>query len=489
MTFPFYRALGRRHAPERFAPSRRAFLKGAGALSATLLIGSCAAPIRKRRNGPRIVVLGAGFAGLACASELTARGHAVTVLEARGRVGGRVHSQPFGPSAKNTEAGAELIGSNHPHWVTLAERFRLQLLDVGDDAGLEAPIVMNGRRLSADESERLWHELDEALQRMNALARSVNGDEPWLSDGAAELDARSVADWIDEEDLSDLTRHACHVQTTANNGVSTRAQSLLAMLAQVQGGGVERYWSDSELYRCRGGNERLADALASTLNAGALLLNSPVARVERLGPGARVVCADGRAFEADFVVVALPPNTWHRVHFESVDIAPLAPHQGLSVKYVAGVRRRFWRERGLSQYSFTDTEAAITWDPTMGDDAGEDAALTIFASADAAQMSRARSGAARRANYEHELDKSFAGFSTESTTARFHDWPAEKWTGGGYSFPAPGEVTTKLPLLREFHGPLVFAGEHTSSAFVGYMEGALESGVRAARMLDLRSNA
>jgi len=464
-------------------------LKGAGALSATMLIDSCAAPVWQRRNAPRIVVLGAGFAGLACASELTARGHSVTVLEARGRVGGRVHSQPFGPSEKNTEAGAELIGSNHPHWITLAERFRLQLLDVGDDVGLEAPIVMNGRRLAPQESEVLWHELDEVLQRMNALARSVNGDEPWLSENAAALDELSVADWIDAQELSDLTRHACHVQTTANNGVSTERQSLLAMLAQVQGGGVERYWSDSELYRCRGGNQRLAEALASTLNVSALHLNSPVASVERQGSGARVVCSAGRAFEADFVVVALPPNTWHRVRFEVADIALLAPHQGLSVKYVAGVRRRFWRERGLSQYSFTDTEAAITWDPTMGDDEGEDAALTIFASADAAQMSRARSGAARRANYERELDASFPGFSTESTTSRFYDWPAEKWTGGGYSFPAPGEVTTKLSLLREFHGPLLFAGEHTSSAFVGYMEGALESGVRVARRLDARTNA
>jgi monoamine oxidase len=113
----------------------------------------------------------------------------------------------------------------------------------------------------------------------------------------------------------------------------------------------------------------------------------------------------------------------------------------------------------------------------------------VFASADAAQGSRARSGRARRENYERELAVCFPGLAAQSTSARFHDWPAETWTAAGYSFPSPGQVTGVLPRLREFHGPLLFAGEHTSSAFVGYMEGGLESGVRAARMLALRSNA
>jgi monoamine oxidase len=489
MTFPLYRALGRRHAPERFQPTRREFVKGAAALSASILIGSCAAPEKKGAFRPRVVVIGAGFAGLACASELTARGHDVVVLDARDRVGGRVHSLPLGPSAKNAEAGGELIGSNHPHWITLAERFRLQLIEVGDDDGLEAPIVLHGRRLEREESERLWEEMDSAMSGLNGAARRVNADEPWRSENAPEIDARSVADWIDSAVTSDLVRRARHAGTAANNGVSTRRQSMLAMLAQVKGGGVERYWTDSEIYRCRGGNQRLAEALALTLRAGSLQLGSPVTSLECRGDGARVVCADARTFDADFVVLATPPSTWGRVRVDFVDLARLAPQMGVSVKYVFGTKRRFWRDQGLAQFALTDGEATITWDPTTGNDEGTDAAITVFASADAAQGSRARSGRARRENYERELGVCFPGFAAESVTARFHDWPGEKWTGAGYSFPAPGEVTTVLPRLREFHGPLLFAGEHTSSAFVGYMEGALESGVRAAGILHRRSNA
>lgn len=489
MTFPLYRALGLRFAPERFQPTRREFVKGAAALSATILAGSRASASSRAASRPRVVVIGAGFAGLACASELTARGHDVVVLEARDRVGGRVHSVPFGPNEKNTEVGGELIGSNHPHWMTFAERFRLQFLDVSGDDDLEAPIVLAGRRLTPAESESVWREMDVAMSALNDAARLVDGDRPWLTDGAARIDAISVADWIDRHVTSDLVRRACHAGTGANNGVSTKRQSGLAMLAQVKGGGVERYWTDSERFRCKGGNDRLAHALAGTLRAGALRLKTPVASIERAGDGARVTCADGTTIEADFVVLAVPPGAWHHLRVEFVDLASLAPQMGVSVKYVTGTKRRFWRDLGVGQYSLSDGEAAVTWDPTTGQDGGDDAALTVFASGDAAQGSRARSGRARREHYERELSVCYPGLSALSTTARFHDWPGERWTGGGYSFPAPGQVTTVLPRLREFHGPLAFAGEHTSSAFVGYMEGGLESGVRTARMLHLRSNA
>ena len=65
--------------------------------------------------------------------------------------------------------------------------------------------------------------------------------------------------------------------------------------------------------------------------------------------------------------------------------------------------------------------------------------------------------------------------------ARFMDWPSDPWVKASYSFPAPGQVTTMLPLMaRPIEGRLYFAGEHTCPAYVGYMEGALQSGVRAA---------
>ena len=66
------------------------------------------------------------------------------------------------------------------------------------------------------------------------------------------------------------------------------------------------------------------------------------------------------------------------------------------------------------------------------------------------------------------------------------NWPNEIWTAAGYSFPAPGQVTTVGPILRAGLGRLHFAGEHTCYKFVGYMEGALNSGVSLAKRIAVR---
>ena len=94
----------------------------------------------------RVVVIGAGFSGLAAAYELTRAGYDVTVVEARNRVGGRVISFSDIVPGKNVEGGGELIGSNHPAWVGYAKQFKLDFLDVGEE-DLEFPIVLNGKRL------------------------------------------------------------------------------------------------------------------------------------------------------------------------------------------------------------------------------------------------------------------------------------------------------------------------------------------------------
>ena len=115
-----------------------------------------------QKAGARVVVIGAGFSGLAAAYELTKAGYDVTVVEARNRVGGRVISFSDIVPGKNVEGGGELIGSNHPAWVGYAKQFKLQFLDVGEEDA-EFPIVLNGKRLSSEESEKLWEEMEAAF--------------------------------------------------------------------------------------------------------------------------------------------------------------------------------------------------------------------------------------------------------------------------------------------------------------------------------------
>src|SRR5574341_881986 len=117
--------------------------------------------------GRRVVIVGAGFSGLTAAFELSQAGYDVTVVEARNRVGGRVLTFSDMVARKTVEGGGELIGSNHPTWVAYAKRFKLEFLDVTEEEDFEFPIMLGGKRLSADDSEKLWKELEDVVSSIN----------------------------------------------------------------------------------------------------------------------------------------------------------------------------------------------------------------------------------------------------------------------------------------------------------------------------------
>src|SRR6188768_134305 len=151
MARSLYGRLTRRYRPQPTAFERREFLKIALAASAGLLVSGIPSfgrsPTSQIGRGRRIVVIGAGFGGLACAHELLSAGYDVTVLDARNRVGGRVLSFNDMVSGKVVEGGGELIGSNHPTWVAYAKQFGLDFIDVTESQDA-APIYLKGKRVS-----------------------------------------------------------------------------------------------------------------------------------------------------------------------------------------------------------------------------------------------------------------------------------------------------------------------------------------------------
>jgi monoamine oxidase len=111
--------------------------------------------------------------------------------------------------------------------------------------------------------------------------------------------------------------------------------------------------------------------------------------------------------------------------------------------------------------------------------------MVAFSGGPPADICRGWTATERDKNYLAELNKVYKGISASFVRARFMDWPSDPWAKASYSFPAPGQVTTQGPTLRRGIGRLHFAGEYTSYAFMGYMEGALNSGAAAARRIAL----
>lgn len=463
-------------------------LRATAAASAGLLLSNLPTfAWQAKPNGKRIIVIGGGFSGLACAHELKSRGYDITVVEARNRFGGRVLSFGDFVKGRNVEGGGELIGSNHPSWVAYAEKFGLKFIDVTEDEDLAAPILFGGKLLPEDEANALYEAMTEATNLMNADAAEINADEPWNSPNAAALDKKTVADWIAGLQVEQNCKTALAVMLSADNGVDVSRQSYLGHLTMVKGGQLEKFWTDSEVYRCEGGNQKLAQRLARDIGEQRIILKLPVSDVQVAADKVMVKCADGRTIEGDDCVLAVPPTVWDKINIQPAIPSSLKPQMGTAVKYLASLKTRFWKAKGLSPDMLTDSRVSMTWDATDNQPGGDDnVAMVGFSGGRAAEECLAIPKPKIDAEYKNDLEKVYPGFSENFVEARFMDWPRDPLTMTGYSFPAPGEVTTVGPQVHKGLGRLHFAGEHVCYKFAGYMEGALNSGASLARRLAIR---
>lgn len=472
------------------APGRLALLQGARQLSsleATEVTETKAIPKPTRR----VIVIGAGFAGLCAAYELRGLGYEVKVYEARTRVGGRVHSLDDFVMGKIAEGGGELIGSNHPLWNSYKHHFGLAFTDVKEYGN--SPFRLKGRTLTADESKALIDEMEEQFKLLTNLAETiVDPFEPWTNRNAHALDRISIGHWISRARCSDCCKHAISVMLAADNGIPTSEQSLLAVLAMVKGGGLDRYWTDTELFRCAGGNQKLADCFLDALNetGDTVVEGAPVETISPSGGKIRLTIKDRDPDEADDIILAIPPSAWSTIKIEGFpDLAEkleAPPRMGSNVKYLMSFNNRFWQNFASSPTLSEDGPVDLTWETTE-DDKNEEFVFVAFSGSDDANECARWSAQQQRPRYVDAMQAPYPGIGHEILQDKFMNWPDEEWTKASYYFPRLGDVTLWGPVWKAGYGGwLHFAGEHTSYAFMGYMEGALSSGYRLARQLAIR---
>jgi monoamine oxidase len=491
MARSLYARLLERYGPKNDGPSRRDVLKATMAASAGMLISGCKSGGRSSSSTSltsesqrRVIVVGGGFAGLAAANELLAAGYKVHVYEARSRLGGRVLSMPDVVNGKVVEGGGEFIGGNHPTWAAYKQMFGLDYAPVTEDKKT-TPIIIGGKKLDDRQARALTEEMTAALSTMNGAAAKIDADFPWKSDNSIELDQMSTAQWLASVKCSELCRKLIQIELEGTNNVALARQSYLGNLTQVKGGGVEKYWTDSEAYRCLGGSSQLTLKLAAGLGVDRISHKAPVVAIRAKEREMVVSTADGEPHECDDVVLAIPPTMWRKIFFFPELPEGLRPQMGAAIKYLATVKEAYWARKTYSPNGHTDLEISSTWDATEKQGAGQ-AVLCAFSGGPVAEEARKISPGDRDKRYGLILEAMMPGFVDNFQKSRFMDWPADPWVLGGYSFPAPGEVTTMGPVLREAYGQMHFAGEYNCLKFVGYMEGALNSGVTVAREIALR---
>lgn len=427
-------------------------------------------------KGSSVVVAGAGLAGLTAAHELLKHGAEVTVLEARrDRFGGRVWTRRDFEGQQSAEAGGDLI-----------EGSQAELLRLAHELGCEPVRILRGgfsyyaaatRRLV--NGARRWERLADALEphvRAYQLA-----EKRWQGGVARELSKRSVAGWLDEE-VKDEELQRIAVGLRGFFLADPQDLSLLALVDQFAGDNP----ASGRLFRLRGGNDTLVQALASRLGDRIRLATTLVAvshgssRVQVRVRDRSGALAD---LTADYLVMALPATTLRAVMIdpplperqrEAIATLPYGP----ATRVLAQFDRRFWRAPGRTRAVGTDLPIGAVWEGNE-DQPGRAGILSFLAGGRAsAQLQGIIASEGPRA-----LLGQLAWMNIDRVsllTSHVVTWESDPWAQGGYAVFKPSYD----PELREWlvrpHGRTVFAGEHTSYRWQGYMNGAVESGLRAA---------
>ena len=436
-----------------------------------------------------VIIIGAGLAGLSAAWEVQQAGGHPIVLEARTRVGGRVFTLRDGfHQGQYAEGGGEFIEVFHHRMLGLARQFDMSLEEVPNRATEAYWLALEGK-VGAATDAALWgvdlsSELEQPWVALAELGKAVpDPTHPDQAPSAAILDRDSAANWLSSLKAHPLAKKAFAARLRSEFLLELEAYSLLD-LARWGAYYYNRPAEHHPAYRLVGGNDQLPKALARLLPD--VRLNSPVTAIRQTDAGVRITYRVDKVFhhlDGDYAILAIPLKPAQQIEFDP----PLPEaqralihdlHYGAVTKVLLQYRRRFWQEHEWNGNLLSDRPFTTIWHPTVTQTGGC-GILTVYTGAAAGVKFSAMSEAERITTAVAEIEALFPGSAQWLCAARTLAWSNEPYAQGGYAGFQVGAVTTHWQTLRQPAGRVHFAGEHAAD-HQGYMEGAVESGQRAA---------
>lgn len=427
----------------------------------------------------RVVVVGAGFAGMRCALRLRAAGADVVLVEGGHRAGGRVRTMhaPF-VEGQYSESGAEWVDTIHGRLLELLDRYDVSLLGTGERWTVIRRWLHHGGELMSPERVReVDPTIDDQLERFEAIVEAV-GDgiadpsRPQLHPDAAAIDQRSLADVAAEAGLGEL---AALFKRRDSQGEFAAEPSQVSLLFVAQQRAHQRDASGGDeviAQRARGGFSQVAAGMAAELG-DVIHFGRHLTSVAQDVDGV-VVGTDRGELRADHVVLACSLVPLRKVQFHDPlpsDLNRAVHELGYGTITKTSVQ---WPERAWpAGYATTAGRAQRVYDPTI-DQPGRAGILMAYCGGDGghqwAQMTEAEriALASDEMRQMHRIPGAPLGGWSRA-------WGAQARYGGSYAVYQPGQVTAFWDVLRRPWGRVHLAGEHVATC-TGYMEGALESG-------------
>ncbi len=435
-----------------------------------------------------VVVVGAGLSGLCAARKLRANGASVVVVEARDRVGGRTITETIGNGS--FDLGGQWIGPEQKRVHQLVDELGLDTTPTYVDGKKVLEVegkVSTYKRSIASMSVPNLIQLTGAMSYVNRVRKRVSPSSPMATEGAEALDGETLETWRSRIVKSAKINRVIDATVRTIFGTEARDLSALYFLMHINAGGgllnLTEARGGAQQDGIVGGAQKLSVRLAQELG-DAVVLNTPVRKLIQGTDGIDAV-SEHRSIGGKYAVVAVPPTLAGRIEYEpSVSVGRDQLTQrfamGSVVKVIVTYEFAFWREAGFSGEAVSsDGPLSVVYDSTSHDDR-QPALVGFIVGAQARQWST-QPMADRQRRVTAALARYFGDAANGFSDYRELDWGMEQWSRGGPagSLP-PGVLTHSFAHLRKPEGRIHWAGSEAATEWIGYMEGAIQSGERAA---------
>lgn len=482
------------------AVSRRRLLATSAAVAAgtgaAVTLGS-AAPATASSTGARIVVIGAGLAGLTAAYTLKKAGYSATVYEAADRLGGRCWTDRTSwTDGQSSEHGGELIDQGHNQIRNLVQELGLDLVNLlsAEPNGTESRYFFDG---SIYPYAAAKSDLQGIYQQLHSDASAAGY--PTTYDNSTprglELDRMSVRDWIDAyvpggsaSRLGQLLDVAYTIEYGGDAAVQS-ALNLIYLIAYQGAGNIRMFGKSNEKYRVVGGNDQIVSRLAAAL-PGQIQTGKALTALADRGDGTWSVTVTGggrtSTVIADRVVLSLPFSLLRQVDLTragfparkttAITRLPMGTNSKLHLQFT----RRSWYEQGGNGETYADTGYQCSWEVSRGQGGASGILVDYTGGTVGADFGAGRTPVQYAQRFLGQAAPVMPGLAGSwNGRVTLDDWTRYAWTKGSYSYWGVGQYTTFAGVEREAVGSCHFAGEHTSVDYQGYLNGAVETGQRA----------